>query len=46
MFCKITTIEYDPNCNANICLTHYEDGEKYIFYILEESKLEVMLFLV
>nr|YP_010945565.1 ribosomal protein L2 [Porella gracillima]WGG27103.1 ribosomal protein L2 [Porella gracillima] len=30
---KIKTIEYDPNRNAYICLTNYEDGEKrYILY--------------
>nr|QWW92231.1 ribosomal protein L2 [Acrolejeunea sandvicensis] len=29
----IKTIEYDPNRNAYICLTNYEDGEKrYILY--------------
>lgn len=29
----ILTIEYDPNRNARICLTSYEDGEKrYILY--------------
>lgn len=25
---KIRTIEYDPNRNAYICMTNYEDGEK------------------
>jgi large subunit ribosomal protein L2 len=25
---KIKTIEYDPNRNAYICLTNYEDGKK------------------
>lgn len=30
---KIITMEYDPNRNANICLAHYEDGEKrYILH--------------
>nr|YP_009667938.1 ribosomal protein L2 [Radula japonica]QCW58713.1 ribosomal protein L2 [Radula japonica] len=30
---KIKTIEYDPNRNAYICLTNYENGEKkYILY--------------
>jgi hypothetical protein len=24
-------IKYDLNCNANICFTHYEDGETYCF---------------
>ncbi len=28
IFEKTITIEYDLNCNANICSTHYEDGEK------------------
>jgi large subunit ribosomal protein L2 len=25
---KIKTIEYDPNRNAYVCLTNYEDGQK------------------
>lgn len=30
---RIETVEYDPNRNAYICLTNYEDGEKrYILY--------------
>ncbi|KAL2905279.1 50S ribosomal protein L2 chloroplastic, partial [Bienertia sinuspersici] len=30
---RIVTIEYDPNRNAYICLTHYGDGEKrYILH--------------
>ncbi|KAL2938583.1 50S ribosomal protein L2 chloroplastic [Bienertia sinuspersici] len=32
---RIVTIEYDPNRNAYICLIHYGDGEKNIFYIPE-----------
>jgi ribosomal protein L2 len=28
IFGKIITIEYDLNCNANICSTHFGDGEK------------------
>ncbi len=28
IFGKTITIEYDLDCNANICSTHYEDGEK------------------
>ncbi|KAH9530622.1 hypothetical protein CY35_20G013600 [Sphagnum magellanicum] len=31
--------EYDPNCNANICLTHYEDGEKR--YILHPRGIKI-----
>jgi len=38
-FGKITTIEYDLNCNANICLTHYEDGEKR--YILHPQGIKI-----
>nr|YP_010045283.1 ribosomal protein L2 [Mnium marginatum]QPF96891.1 ribosomal protein L2 [Mnium marginatum] len=36
---KITTIEYDPNRTANICLIHYEDGEKK--YILHPRGIEI-----
>nr|WKR35188.1 ribosomal protein L2 [Pleurozia subinflata] len=33
IFGEIKTIEYDPNRNAYICLTNYQDGEKrYILY--------------
>jgi ribosomal protein L2 len=39
IFCKITTIEYDPNCNANICFTQYEDGEKQ--YILHPRGIKI-----
>lgn len=35
----ITTIEYDPNRNARICLTCYEDGEKR--YTLQPRGLQV-----
>jgi large subunit ribosomal protein L2 len=38
-FGKITTIEYDLNRNANICLTHYEDGEKQ--YILHPQGIKI-----
>nr|QTT78451.1 ribosomal protein L2 [Andreaea rupestris var. fauriei] len=36
---RITTIEYDPNRNANICLAHYEDGEKR--YILHPRGIKI-----
>ena len=36
---KVTSIEYDPNRNANIALITYLDGEKR--YILHPDKLEV-----
>nr|YP_009668019.1 ribosomal protein L2 [Jubula hutchinsiae]QCW58794.1 ribosomal protein L2 [Jubula hutchinsiae] len=36
---KIKTIEYDPNRNAYICLTNYEDGEKR--YILSPRGIEI-----
>nr|QWW92664.1 ribosomal protein L2 [Schistidium sp. 49138] len=36
---KIITIEYDPNRTANICLVHYEDGEKR--YILHPRGIKV-----
>nr|YP_010139944.1 ribosomal protein L2 [Rhodobryum laxelimbatum]QQK56243.1 ribosomal protein L2 [Rhodobryum laxelimbatum] len=36
---KITTIEYDPNRTANICLVRYEDGEKK--YILQPRGIEI-----
>lgn len=36
---KIMTIEYDPNRTANICLIHYEDGEKK--YILHPRGIEI-----
>lgn len=35
----ILTIEYDPNRNARICLTSYEDGEKR--YMLHSRGLRV-----
>nr|WIA67597.1 ribosomal protein L2 [Apopellia endiviifolia]WIA67685.1 ribosomal protein L2 [Apopellia endiviifolia]WIA67861.1 ribosomal protein L2 [Apopellia endiviifolia] len=36
---EIKTIEYDPNRNAYICLTNYEDGEKR--YILHPRGIEI-----
>lgn len=36
---KISTIEYDPNRSANICLVHYEDGEKR--YILHPRGIKI-----
>jgi large subunit ribosomal protein L2 len=36
---KITSIEYDPNRNANIALVSYVDGEKR--YILHPEKLKI-----
>ncbi|KAF3455795.1 hypothetical protein FNV43_RR00437 [Rhamnella rubrinervis] len=30
MYCRIVTIEYDPNQNAYICLIHYGDGPTVI----------------
>nr|YP_010004133.1 ribosomal protein L2 [Myurella julacea]QNR01254.1 ribosomal protein L2 [Myurella julacea] len=36
---KITTIEYDPNRTANICLVYYEDGEKR--YILHPRGIKI-----
>jgi large subunit ribosomal protein L2 len=36
---KITTIEYDPNRTANICLVSYEDGEKR--YILHPRGIKI-----
>jgi large subunit ribosomal protein L2 len=36
---KIITIEYDPNRTANICLVHYEDGEKK--YILQPRGIKI-----
>jgi len=36
---KVTTIEYDPNRNANIALINYTDGDKR--YILHPDKLNV-----
>lgn len=36
---KVTSIEYDPNRNANISLIHYIDGEKR--YILHPENLSV-----
>ena len=36
---KIKTIEYDPNRNAYICMTNYEDGEKK--YILCPRGIEI-----
>lgn len=35
----VSSIEYDPNRNANIALINYEDGEKR--YILHPEKLEI-----
>ena len=36
---KVTTIEYDPNRNANIALVNYTDGDKR--YILHPDKLNI-----
>jgi len=36
---KVTSIEYDPNRNANIALITYQDGEKR--YILHPEKLAI-----
>jgi large subunit ribosomal protein L2 len=36
---KVSTIEYDPNRNANIALINYSDGEKR--YILHPEKLNI-----
>nr|YP_009116150.1 ribosomal protein L2 [Orthotrichum rogeri]AJD22464.1 ribosomal protein L2 [Orthotrichum rogeri] len=36
---KITSIEYDPNRTANICLVNYEDGEKK--YILHPRGIKI-----
>lgn len=36
---KVTTIEYDPNRNANIALINYTDGEKR--YILHPENLKI-----
>ena len=36
---KVTTVEYDPNRSANICLIQYEDGEKR--YIIAPKGLKV-----
>nr|YP_010587451.1 ribosomal protein L2 [Anomobryum gemmigerum]WAB45969.1 ribosomal protein L2 [Anomobryum gemmigerum] len=36
---KIITTEYDPNRTANICLVHYEDGEKK--YILQPRGIKI-----
>jgi large subunit ribosomal protein L2 len=36
---KVTTIEYDPNRNANIALINYTDGDKR--YILHPDKLNI-----
>lgn len=36
---KISTIEYDPNRSANICLVQYEDGEKR--YILHPRGIQI-----
>jgi len=35
---KLQTIKYDPNHNANICFTQYEDGEKW--YILHPQGIK------
>lgn len=35
----ITTIEYDPNRNANICLVNYKDGEKRYILMPKEIKI-------
>ncbi|ESW11051.1 hypothetical protein PHAVU_009G261200, partial [Phaseolus vulgaris] len=32
IYSRIVTIEYDPNRNASICLIHYGDGEKKIYF--------------
>ena len=39
VFGEIKTIEYDPNRNTYICLTHYRDGEKK--YILHPHGIQV-----
>ena len=36
---KVSSIEYDPNRNANIALISYQDGEKR--YILHPEKLKI-----
>jgi len=36
---KVTSIEYDPNRNANIALIQYQDGEKR--YILHPENLQI-----
>ena len=36
---RVTTIEYDPNRSANICLLTYEDGEKR--YIIAPKDIKV-----
>jgi large subunit ribosomal protein L2 len=41
---KVTSIEYDPNRNANIALIHYEDGEKR--YILHPENLQLDEFIL
>jgi large subunit ribosomal protein L2 len=41
---KVTTIEYDPNRNANISLIQYEDGEKR--YILHPENLLINEFIL
>lgn len=41
---KVSTIEYDPNRNANICLLFYLDGEKR--YILHPQGLNIGDFVV
>ena len=35
----VKNIEYDPNRSANICLVHYEDGEKR--YILHPRGIKI-----
>lgn len=35
---RVTTIEYDPNRSANICLLTYKDGEKDILSLLKILK--------
>lgn len=41
---KVSSIEYDPNRNAQISLLHYEDGEKR--YILHPSGLKIGDFVI
>lgn len=41
---RISTIEYDPNRNANICLLYYVDGQKR--YILHPQGLNIGDFIV
>jgi len=41
---RVSTIEYDPNRNANICLITYKDGEKR--YILAPKDIKVGNFII